>query len=229
MPAPTPARPFRLLLVEDEKRLARALASGLIAEGYAVDVVHDGTEGLRRAGDGSYDLIVLDIMLPGLNGYRVCAALRAAGSDVPVLMLTAKDGEYDEAEGLDTGADDYLTKPFSYVVLVARIKALLRRHGRSAAPVLRIGSLTVDQGAHTVLRDGEEVALTAKEFAVLEQLALRAGEVVAKAEILDHVWDFAYEGDLNIIEVYISALRRKLGAGYIRTVRGAGYRLVTDA
>ncbi|WP_399085712.1 response regulator transcription factor [Streptomyces sp. BBFR2] len=229
MPAPPPARPFRLLLVEDEKRLARALASGLIAEGYAVDVVHDGTEGLRRAGDGSYDLIVLDIMLPGLNGYRVCAALRAAGSDVPVLMLTAKDGEYDEAEGLDTGADDYLTKPFSYVVLVARIKALLRRHGRSAAPVLRIGSLTVDQGAHTVLRDGEEVALTAKEFAVLEQLALRAGEVVAKAEILDHVWDFAYEGDLNIIEVYISALRRKLGAGYIRTVRGAGYRLVTDA
>ncbi|GAA3180119.1 MULTISPECIES: response regulator transcription factor [Streptomyces] len=229
MPDPTPARPFRLLIVEDEKRLARALAAGLRAEGYTVDVVHDGAEGLRRAGEGVHDLIVLDIMLPGLNGYRVCAALRAAGSEVPVLMLTAKDGEYDEAEGLDTGADDYLTKPFSYVVLVARVKALLRRHGRSAAPVLRVGSLTVDQGAHTVLRDGAEVVLTAKEFAVLEQLALRAGEVVSKAEILDHVWDFAYEGDLNIIEVYVSALRRKLGADRIRTVRGAGYRLVADA
>ncbi|MGX1758318.1 response regulator transcription factor [Streptomyces lydicus] len=219
-------RPFRLLIVEDEKRLALSLAKGLMAEGYAVDVVHDGREGLRRATEDGYDLIVLDIMLPGMNGYRVCGALRAAGHDVPVLMLTAKDGEYDEAEGLDTGADDYLTKPFSYVVLVARVKALLRRHGRSALPVLRVGALTIDQGAQRVERDGAEVALTTKEFAVLEQLALRAGEVVSKAEILEHVWDFAYEGDVNIIEVYVSALRRKLGAGHIATVRGAGYRLV---
>lgn len=222
-------RPFRLLIVEDEKRLALSLAKGLMAEGYAVDVVHDGLEGLRQAGEGGYDLVVLDIMLPGMNGYRVCAALRAAGHEMPVLMLTAKDGEYDEAEGLDTGADDYLTKPFSYVVLVARVKALLRRRGRDAEPVLRVGALAVDQGARRVERDGAEVVLTAKEFAVLEQLALRAGEVVSKGEILEHVWDFAYEGDVNIIEVYVSALRRKLGAGHILTVRGAGYRLVADA
>ncbi|MGW2631815.1 response regulator transcription factor [Streptomyces chattanoogensis] len=220
---------MRLLIVEDEKRLALSLAKGLRAEGYAVDVVHDGLEGLHQASEGTYDLIVLDIMLPGMNGYRVCSALRAAGHDVPILMLTAKDGEYDVAEGLDTGADDYLTKPFSYVVLVARIKALLRRRGRSAQPVLRVGALAVDQGARKVALDGTEVALTAKEFAVLEQLALRAGDVVSKAEILEHVWDFAYEGDVNIIEVYVSALRRKLGAGYIVTVRGAGYRLVPGA
>ncbi|MEU5212599.1 response regulator transcription factor [Streptomyces sp. NPDC020742] len=228
-PAAEPARrPFRLLIVEDEQRLARSLAKGLAAEGYAVDVVHDGLEGLHRAGAGEYDLVVLDIMLPGMNGYRVCGALRAAGNDVPVLMLTAKDGEYDEAEGLDTGADDYLTKPFSYVVLVARVKALLRRRARSHPPVLRVGALALDQGARRVERDGAEVALTAKEFAVLEQLAVRPGEVVSKAEILEHVWDFAYEGDVNIIEVYVSALRRKLGAGHIVTVRGAGYRLVAD-
>ncbi|MFD7462289.1 MULTISPECIES: response regulator transcription factor [unclassified Streptomyces] len=219
-------RPFRLLIVEDEKRLAVSLAKGLTAEGYAVDVVHDGREGLHRASEAPYDLVVLDIMLPGMNGYRVCAALRAAGNDVPILMLTAKDGEYDEAEGLDTGADDYLTKPFSYVVLVARIKALLRRRNTGGGtPVLTVGELRLDTGARRVLRDGAEVPLTAKEFAVLEQLALRAGEVVSKAEILEHVWDFAYEGDPNIVEVYVSALRRKLGAGLIRTVRGAGYRL----
>ncbi|MEU9121899.1 response regulator transcription factor [Streptomyces sp. NPDC048506] len=225
-PSRPAGRPFRLLIVEDEKRLALSLARGLTAEGYAVDVVHDGREGLRRAGAGGYDLVVLDIMLPGMNGYRVCGTLRAAGNDVPILMLTAKDGEYDEAEGLDTGADDYLTKPFAYVVLVARVKALLRRRGRSAPPVLRVGPLAVDQGARRVERDGVEVALTAKEFAVLEQLAVRPGEVVSKAEILEHVWDFAYEGDVNIIEVYVSALRRKLGAEHIVTVRGAGYRLV---
>ncbi|KOG60428.1 transcriptional regulator [Streptomyces griseoflavus] len=220
---------MRLLIVEDEKRLALSLAGGLRAEGYAVDVVHDGLEGLHRAGEGTYDLVILDIMLPGMNGYRVCGALRAAGNEVPVLMLTAKDGEYDEAEGLDTGADDYLTKPFSYVVLVARVKALLRRRGRTALPVLRVGELSIDQGAHRVERAGVEVTLTAKEFAVLEQLALRAGDVVSKAEILEHVWDFAYEGDNNIVEVYVSALRRKLGAAAIQTVRGAGYRLVPGA
>ncbi|GAA3720466.1 response regulator transcription factor [Streptomyces tremellae] len=217
---------MRLLIVEDERRLALSLAGGLAAEGFAVDVVHDGREGLGRAAEGVYDLVVLDIMLPGLNGYRVCAALRAAGHDVPILMLTAKDGEYDEAEGLDTGADDYLTKPFSYVVLVARIRALLRRRSAAgASPVLRIGPLTVDTAARRVHRGDEEVALTAKEFAVLEQLAVRAGQVVGKPEILEHVWDFAYEGDPNIVEVYVSALRRKLGADRIETVRGAGYRM----
>ncbi|MFD7432443.1 response regulator transcription factor [Streptomyces sp. NPDC091387] len=216
---------MRLLIVEDEKRLAISLARGLTAEGFAVDVVHDGLEGLHRASEGAYDLVVLDIMLPGMNGYRVCAALRAAGHEVPILMLTAKDGEYDEAEGLDTGADDYLTKPFSYVVLVARVRALLRRRGGSASPVVTVGSLRMDTAARRVHLGEDEVALTAKEFAVLEQLALRAGQVVSKAEILEHVWDFAYDGDPNIVEVYVSTLRRKLGAAAIRTVRGAGYRL----
>ncbi|MFE7383812.1 response regulator transcription factor [Streptomyces zhihengii] len=218
---------MRLLIVEDEKRLALSLAAGLTAEGFAVDVVHDGLEGLHRAAEGVHDLVVLDIMLPGMNGYRVCAALRAAGHDMPILMLTAKDGEYDEAEGLDTGADDYLTKPFSYVVLLARIRALLRRRGRAGgSPVLVVGDLRVDTAARRVHVGEAEVTLTAKEFAVLEQLAHRAGQVVGKPEILEHVWDFAYEGDPNIVEVYVSTLRRKLGAGRIQTVRGAGYRLV---
>ncbi|MFF7447115.1 MULTISPECIES: response regulator [unclassified Streptomyces] len=221
---------MRLLIVEDEKRLALSLAKGLTAEGYAVDVVHDGREGLHQATEGTYDLVILDIMLPGLNGYRVCAALRAAGHDVPILMLTAKDGEYDEAEGLDTGADDYLTKPFSYVVLVARVKALLRRRGQGggASPVLTYGDLKVDTAARRVFLADTEATLTAKEFAVLEQLVTRAGEVVSKAQILDHVWDFAYDGDPNIVEVYISTLRRKLRSGLITTVRGAGYRLEAD-
>ncbi|MCX5416665.1 response regulator transcription factor [Streptomyces sp. NBC_00059] len=216
---------MRLLIVEDEKRLATSLARGLTAEGFAVDVVHDGLEGLHLAGQGVHDLVVLDIMLPGMNGYRICAALRAAGHEMPILMLTAKDGEYDEAEGLDTGADDYLTKPFSYVVLVARIRALLRRRGGSASPVLSAGTLRMDTAARRVHRGEDEITLTAKEFAVLEQLVRRAGEVVSKADILEHVWDFAYDGDPNIVEVYISTLRRKLGAASIRTVRGAGYRL----
>ncbi|WP_037617912.1 response regulator transcription factor [Streptomyces aureus] len=220
---------MRLLIVEDERRLALSLAKGLRAEGFAVDVVHDGIEGLHLASEGVHDLVILDIMLPGLNGYRVCAALRAAGHDVPILMLTAKDGEYDEAEGLDTGADDYLTKPFSYVVLVARVKALLRRRGSAgASPVLRAGRLVVDTATRRVCRDETEVALTAKEFAVLEQLVTRAGQVVGKPEILEHVWDFAYDGDPNIVEVYVSALRRKLGTDTIETVRGAGYRLVAS-
>ncbi|MFD9909840.1 response regulator transcription factor [Streptomyces sp. NPDC059063] len=227
---------MRLLIVEDEKRLALSLAKGLTAEGYAVDVVHDGVDGLHRASEGTYDLVILDIMLPGMNGYRVCSALRAAGHDVPILMLTAKDGEYDEAEGLDTGADDYLTKPFSYVVLVARVKALLRRRAAAPSPVHRIGDLRIDTASRRVFREqgsaagggegeGDEIALTAKEFAVLEQLVVRVGQVVSKADILEHVWDFAYEGDPNIVEVYVSTLRRKLGAPLIKTVRGAGYRL----
>ncbi|MFB7287583.1 response regulator transcription factor [Actinacidiphila glaucinigra] len=220
---------MRVLIVEDERRLAVSLARGLTAEGFAVDVVHDGLEGLHRAGEGVHDLVVLDIMLPGMNGYRVCAALREAGNEVPILMLTAKDGEYDEAEGLDTGADDYLTKPFSYVVLVARVKALLRRRGSAgASPVLRLGSLVLDTAARRVFRNDTEVTLTAKEFAVLEQLAVRAGQVVGKSRILEHVWDFAYDGDPNIVEVYISTLRRKLGADLIQTVRGAGYRLASS-
>ncbi|MFE0632192.1 response regulator transcription factor [Streptomyces sp. NPDC058864] len=214
---------MRLLIVEDERSLAASLAKGLTAEGFAVDVVHDGGEALHQAGQQPYDLILLDIMLPGMNGYRVCAALRAAGDDTPILMLTAKDGVYDEAEGLDTGADDYLTKPFAYVVLLARVRALLRRRSRGGSPVVVIGGLTVEPGRRRVTRDGTEIPLTAREFAVLEHLVLNAGEVVTKADIIEHVWDFAYSGDPNIVEVYVSALRRKLGAATIRTVRGAGY------
>ncbi|MFB7448273.1 response regulator transcription factor [Streptomyces sp. NPDC056194] len=223
---------MRLLIVEDEKRLATALARGLAAEGYAVDLAHDGVSGLRLAREQGYDLIVLDIMLPGLNGYRVCGQLRAAGDTTPILMLTAKDGEYDEAEGLDTGADDYLTKPFSYVVLKARIRALLRRRPQTGPQVLRIGDLTVDPAARRVDRGGVDIALTTKEFAVLEHLVRHAGQVVSKADILAHVWDFAYDGDPNIVEVYVSALRRKLDVPFdrrsITTLRGAGYRLETD-
>lgn len=223
---------MRLLIVEDEKRLALALAQGLSAEGFAVDIVHDGAEGLLRATGTDYDLIILDIMLPGMNGYRLCSTLRAAGHETPILMLTAKDGEYDEAEGLDTGADDYLCKPFSYVVLLARIRALLRRRTRGGSRVLRVGDLVVDPATRQCLRGERELSLTAKEFAVLEHLAGRAGEVVSKADILEHVWDFAYDGDPNIVEVYISALRRKIDAPFgcrtILTVRGAGYRLAAD-
>ena len=223
---------MRLLIVEDEKRLALALANGLSAEGFAVDVVHDGADGLHLATTTDYDLIILDIMLPGMNGYRVCAALRAAGHETPVLMLTAKDGEYDEAEGLDTGADDYLSKPFSYVVLLARIRALLRRRTRGGARELRVGDLVMDPNTHTCRRGPQEVSLTAKEFAVLEHLAVRAGDVVSKSDILEHVWDFAYDGDPNIVEVYISTLRRKIDAPFgrrsITTVRGAGYRLAVE-
>ncbi|XRQ02332.1 response regulator transcription factor [Actinomadura welshii] len=223
---------MRLLIVEDEKRLARSLAQGLTAEGFVVEAVHDGTEGLQRALGGGFDLIILDIMLPGMNGYRVCAALRAAGDETPILMLTAKDGEYDEAEGLDTGADDYLTKPFSYVVLVARVRALLRRRTRGAAPSIVLGDLTVDPAARRVFRGDVEVELTAKEFAVLEHLASNAGLVVSKSQIIEAVWDLAYDGDPNIVEVYVSALRRKLdvpfGRRSITTVRGAGYRLARD-
>ncbi|OIV36351.1 DNA-binding response regulator [Mangrovactinospora gilvigrisea] len=223
---------MRLLIVEDERRLATALAKGLTAEGHAVDTAHDGTTGLHLALENTYDLVVLDLMLPGLNGYKVCEELRRCGDETPVLVLTAKDGEYDEAEALDTGADDYLTKPFSYVVLQARVRALLRRRTRAAAPAIVLGDLVVEPATRRVLRGEQEIRLAAKEFAVLEQLALRAGEVVRKAEILEHVWDFAYDGDPNIVEVYISALRRKIDAPFgrrtIETVRRAGYRLAYD-
>jgi len=223
---------MRLLVVEDEKRLAVALQRGLSAEGFAVDLAHDGNEGLWLATEHDYDVIVLDIMLPGLNGYRVCSRLRAAGNETPILMLTAKDGEYDEAEALDTGADDFLSKPFSYVVLVARLRALLRRTGRRLPQTLEFGDLAIDPARHSCTRAGTEVRLTTKEFAVLEYLARHAGEVVPKREILERVWDSAFEGDLNLVEVHVSAVRRKIDAPFgrsaLETIRGAGYRLAVD-
>ncbi|MEY9877789.1 DNA-binding response OmpR family regulator [Streptacidiphilus sp. MAP12-33] len=223
---------MRVLIVEDERRLAAALQRGLEAEGFAVDIAHDGVTGLRQATRSPYDVVVLDIMLPGLNGYRVCSMLRASGYQAGILMLTAKDGEWDEAEALDTGADDFLSKPFSYVVLVARLRALARRVGGRQPRLVSLGDLAVDLGARTCARAGAPIRLTAREFAVLEHLALRAGDVVSKRDILDAVWDEHYEGDANVVEVHVSALRRKIDAPYgraaVQTVRGVGYRLAAD-
>ncbi|MDQ1616734.1 MAG: hypothetical protein QOJ60_2673 [Actinomycetota bacterium] len=220
----------KLLVVEDEVRLARALRRGLQAEGFTVDLAYDGEEGLHLAKEGDYAALVLDIMLPRLSGYRVCQELRAAGIWVPVLMLSAKDGEYDEADGLDLGADDYLTKPFSYVVLVARLRALLRRGAPDRPAVLTAGGLSLDPATRAVRRDGTDIALTPREFSLLEFLLRRCGEVVTKSEILRHVWDSNYSGDPNVVEVYVGYLRRKVDTPFdvrsIETVRGAGYRLV---
>jgi DNA-binding response OmpR family regulator len=222
----------RVLVVEDEKRLAAALRRGLEDEGFAVDVALNGTEGLWLATEQPHDVIVLDVMLPGLNGFQVCARLREAGNWTPILMLTAKDGELDEAEALDTGADDYLAKPFSFVVLLARLRALVRRGQTERPAVLRVGDLELDPATHACRRGGHAVVLTGKEFSVLEFLMHRRGQVVSKAEILAHVWDFNFDGDQNVIEVHVSALRRKIATGSgrpaVETVRGVGYRLVTD-
>lgn len=219
----------RVLVVEDEIRQAAALKRGLEAEGFAVDVASTGSDGLWLATEQPYDAIVLDVMLPGLNGYKVCAELRAKEIWTPVLMLTAKDGELDEAEALDTGADDFLSKPFSYVVLVARLRALLRRGATTRAPVLRVGPIDLDVAARVCTVDGKQVELTPREFSVVEYLMRRQGEVVPKSEILEHVWDFAFDGGDNVVEVHVSALRRKLGTTAIETVRGAGYRMGTRA
>lgn len=220
---------MRVLVVEDEVRQAAALKRGLEAEGFAVDVANNGNDGLWLATEQPYDVIVLDVMLPGLNGFKVCAQLRAKQIWTPVLMLTAKDGELDEAEALDTGADDFLSKPFSYVVLVARLRALLRRGATSRPPVLEVGNIELDVAARSCTVDGRPVELTPREFSVVEYLMRRQGEVVPKVEILEHVWDFAFDGGDNVVEVHVSALRRKLGSAAIETVRGAGYRMGSRA
>jgi two-component system OmpR family response regulator len=215
----------RLLVVEDEARLAAALQRGLQAEGFAVDVTGDGQDGLELARHGDYDAMILDVMLPRLSGYRVVRQLRAEEHWLPVLMLSAKDGEYDQADGLDCGADDYLTKPFSYVVLLARLRALLRRGTPERPAVLRHGDLELDPAQRKVTVAGAEVMLTAREFALLEYLLRRPGEVVSKTELLDHVWDAALDTAANAVEVYAGYLRRKIGRERLETVRGAGYRL----
>ena len=224
---------MKLLLIEDDKKIAAAVKRGLEAEGFTVDAAFDGEDGLWRATEGSYDLVLLDIMLPGRNGYVVCRELRQAGKTLPILMLTAKAGDLDEAEGLDTGADDYLTKPFSFPVLVARVRALLRRAGGSERVDIQVGDLRVDPAARRVWRDDFEIKLTAREFDVFEFLLRRRGRVLSKGDILAGVWHDDFEGDPNIVEVYVARLRRKLEAGAsaesvaptIVTVRGAGYRL----
>ncbi len=224
---------MRVLLVEDDVSMAATLATGLRAEGYAVDVVHDGEEGLWLAREDEFDVVVLDLMLPGRSGFSVLSALRQAGRDTPVLVLTAKDGEWDQAEALDSGADDYLTKPFSYPVLLARLRALIRRAAGRGAPVLSVGPLTLDAATRQVAVAGQDVELTAREFALLEYLAHRPGEVVSKTELLQHVWEQVDTVDPNVVEVYVGYLRRKLHRGghdtLLTTVRGAGYRLGSPA
>ncbi len=220
---------MRVLVVDDEVRLADSIARGLAAEGFDTDVVHDGLEALWRAREADYAAIVLDIMLPGKNGYEVCRELRADGVTTPILMLTAKDGEYDEAEGLDTGADDYLRKPFSFVVLVARLRALLRRDTGAADNTITAGSITLDPGQLRAIVADHSVELTPREFAVVEFLARRTPDVVPKSALLDSVWGLDFDGDPNIVEVYIGYLRKKLGKDTIRTVRGVGYQLAVES
>ena len=223
---------MRILVVEDEKRLAAGLKKGLEADGFAVDVALDGTDGLWLARENPYDVIVLDILLPGVNGYRICSTLREDGNWTPILMLTAKDGEFDEVEALDSGADDYLTKPFSYVVLLARLRALLRRGGRERPAVLEAGDLRLDPAQRRAWRGEHALSMTARELALLEYLLRRKGDVVSKRDILEHVWDYDFEGDPNIVEVYIRRLRNKLDRPFerqaIETMRGAGYRLAAN-
>lgn len=223
---------MRVLVVEDEKRLAAGLRKGLEADGFAVDVALDGTDGLWMAREEPYDALVLDIMLPGVNGYRICEILREEGVWTPILMLTARDGESDEVDALDAGADDYLTKPFSHAVLVARLRALMRRGAPERPAVLEAGDLRLDPAAKRVWRGDTEVVLTARELALLEFLMRRSGEALSKLDILEHVWDYAFEGDPNIVEVYVGHLRNKLdrpfGRSAIETIRGAGYRLAAD-
>ncbi|ADJ50330.1 two-component system response regulator [Amycolatopsis mediterranei S699] len=221
---------MRLLIVEDEREFAETLRRGLVAEGFTADVAHTGREGLWRATEHAYDVVVLDIMLPELSGYEVLKRLRAAENWTPVLMLTAKDGEYDEADAFDLGADDYLSKPFSFVVLIARLRALLRRGAPARPAVLEAGDLRLDPSARTVHRGQKRIELTAREFGLLEFLLRRTGAALSKNEILSHVWDAHYDGDENVVEVYIGYLRRKIDAPFgthtIETVRGVGYRLV---
>lgn len=220
---------MRVLVVDDEVRLADALKRGLEAEGFGVDVAYDGNAGFTMAESQQYDAIVLDILLPGMNGYRVCGELRKAGNWTPILMLTAKDGEYDEAEALDTGADDFLSKPFSYVVLVARLRALMRRGGSTRAPVMEVGDLRLDPATRECRRGDTAIELTPREFSLLESLMRRAGEVVPKQELLDMVWGSEAAVDPNVLEVYVGYLRRKIDHPFerrsLQTVRGVGYRL----
>ena len=223
---------MRLLIVDDEVDLSEALRRGLINEGFVVDVANDGVTGAWLAHENPYDVIVLDLMLPGKNGYTILKEIRAAKNWTPLLMLTAKDGEYDEADAFDLGADDYLTKPFSFMVLVARLRALMRR-GAPERPVnITVGSLELDPTRHKVTRGDAVIELTAKEYVILQYLMQNADTVVSKLQIMDNAWDAAFEGSENIVEVYVGYLRKKIdvpfGLNTLQTVRGMGYRLVAD-
>ena len=223
---------MRVLVVDDEVDLSESLRRGLTNEGFVVDVANDGGTGAWLAQENPYDVIVLDLMLPGKNGYTILKEIRAAKNWTPVLMLTAKDGEYDEADAFDLGADDYLTKPFSFMVLVARLRALMRR-GAPERPVnITVGSLELDPTRHKVTRGDTVIELTAKEYVILQYLMQNADTVVSKLQIMDNAWDAAFEGSENIVEVYVGYLRKKIdvpfGLNTLQTVRGMGYRLVAD-
>jgi two component transcriptional regulator, winged helix family len=219
----------RVLLIEDDVTIARLLKEGLEDESYAVDVVNDGSEGYRTAVADDYDVIILDIMLPEMNGYEVCRALRNDGNKTPILMLTARDAERDIVEGLDTGADDYLAKPFSFDVLLARIRALLRRPNEKLEEILQVGDLKLDPSSKRVTRASQEISLTAKEYGVLEYLMRNKGKVLSKGQIISHVWDFDADVLPNNVELFIMFLRRKIDKSFksklIHTVSGFGYKL----
>jgi two-component system OmpR family response regulator len=224
---------MRLLIAEDDVKLATSLARGLRKEGYAVDVASSGDEALLQARVYDYDVVILDVMLPTQDGVAVCRTLREEGRWSAVIMLTARDGVDDRILGLDAGADDYLVKPFAYGELVARLRALMRRSPGERPPVLAAGDLELDPASRTVKRDGRSVELTAREFAVLEFMLRRAGQVVSRTDLLDHVWDRNYEGSTNIVDVYVGYLRRKLdrpsAPPLIRTIRGVGFALDASA
>jgi DNA-binding response OmpR family regulator len=224
---------MRVLIVEDEVHLAEAISRGLVADGFEADIAHTGPDGLWRASEGSYAAIVLDILLPGLNGFALCRELRARGDRTPVIMLTAKQGEHDEAEGLDLGADDFLRKPFSFVVLVARLHALIRRAAGAPDGVITIGDLHVDTQRRQCHRADTEIALTARELDLLIALSRRHGGTATKSELLAEVWGFDFDGDHNIVEVYVRYLRKKIDKPFerasLQTIRTIGYRLVDDA
>ena len=221
---------MKVLLIEDDTRISAAVKRGLEGEGFSVDTVFDGTDGLHQALEGTYDALIVDLMLPGTNGFKICAALREADDWTPILVLTAKEGDLDQTEALDTGADDFLSKPFSFPVLVARLRALLRRAGTNGGPAPSIaGDLRIDSRSRRVWRGETEIQLTSRQFDVLEFFMRRAGEVLSRDEVLLGVWEYDFDGDPNIVEVYVGRVRRAIDAPFgrhtIETVRGAGYRL----